>query len=329
MPAPQIGGGGGAPQIGALAPIASATTGQVSGLGQFGESLANLPDAMAQKQLQRSEVQGQQSTLDDHRLQQITQMAQSNPAYAQHPELIKGVSDIYKRRGLPPPVTTDENGTRLDLNALSPGKQFGQLTEAEKAPYRALDPEQRAAEMQAARIQGAPPEFLKADASVPLAPGAEGGLIRMMTEGLTTLSDPTKDPVLYAPTMLAAKKPLGKMGIDVTQLMGPQIDAALQTRSQNAVAREVAIGLTAPAEAVRRSEALIAYDKGRLANAVNETQIKLKPRANAKKTKQLKRRGSFIAGIYRTRERWGIFKSPNSASRPTLKCRGLRVRPVC
>jgi hypothetical protein len=262
------------PQIGALAPIASATTGQVSGLGQFGESLANLPDAIQHKQLERATEQDQLSQLDDKRLQQIATMAMSNPAYAQHPELIKGVTDIYKRRGLPPPITTDENGTRLDMNALSPGKQFGQMTEAEKAPYRALEPQQRAAEMQAGRIQGAPAEFLRADASVPLSPGEGVQLLKTLADGVTVLSDPTKDPILYAPILKSAQVPLGKLGIHVMDMLTPQIDAALQTRSQNAVAREVALGITAPAEAVKRTEALIAYDKGRLANAVNETKVK-------------------------------------------------------
>jgi|HubBroStandDraft_2_1064218.scaffolds.fasta_scaffold04419_6 hypothetical protein len=262
------------PQIGALAPIAPATTGQVSGLGQFGGSLANLPDAIQKKQLDRSTMEGQQSELDDKRLQQITQMASSNPQYAQHPELIKGVTEIYKRRGMPAPITTDENGTRLDINALTPGKQFGQLTEAEKAPYRALEPTQRAAELQASRITGTPAEFLKADASVPLSPGEGVQLLKTLSDGVTVLSDPTKDPILYAPILKSAQIPLAKMGIHVMDMLTPQIDAALQTRSQNAVAREVALGITAPAEAVKRSEALIAYDKGRLANAVNETKIK-------------------------------------------------------
>jgi hypothetical protein len=263
-----------APQIGALAPIASATTGQVSGLGQFGESLANLPDAIQHAQLDRATTQDQLSQLDDKRLQQISTMAMSNPAYTQHQELIKGVTDIYKRRGLPAPIITDENGTRLDMNALSPGKQFGQMTEAEKAPYRALEPQQRAAEMQAGRIQGAPAEFLSADASVPLSPGEGVQLLKTLSDGVTVLSDPTKDPILYAPILKSAQVPLGKLGIHVMDMLTPQIDAALQTRSQNAVAHEVAIGITAPAEAVKRTDALIAYDKGRLQNAVNETSIK-------------------------------------------------------
>ncbi len=262
------------PQIGALAPIASAAVGQPSALGQFGESVANLPDAIQHKQLERATEQDQLSQLDDKRLQQISTMAMSNPQYASHPELIKGVTDIYKRRGLPPPITTDENGTRLDLNTLSPGKSFGQLTEAEKAPYRALEPQQRAAELQAARIQGAPAEFMKADASVPLSPGEGVQLLKTLSDGVTVLSDPTKDPILYAPILKSAQIPLAKMGIHVIDMLTPQIDAALQTRSNNAVAREVALGITGPAEAVKRSEDLTAIDKGRLANAVNETAIK-------------------------------------------------------
>jgi hypothetical protein len=262
------------PQIGALAPIASAAVGQPSALGGIGESLANLPDTIAQKQLQRSTVQNEQSAQDDQRLQQITQMAQSNPAYAQHPELIKGVSDIYKRRGMPAPVVNDENGTRLDMNALMPHKQFGQLTEAEKTPYRALEIPQRSAELQAAGIQGVPTEFLSAKPYAPMSPGEGTEMLKMAAMGTSVLADPTKDPVLFAPMLRAIQGPLMKMGVDASAMLQPQIEAALQTRSQNAVAREVALGITAPAEAVKRSEAMIEYNKGRLANAVNETQIK-------------------------------------------------------
>jgi hypothetical protein len=262
------------PQIGALAPIASAAVGQPSALGGIGEALANLPDAQNKKQLERSTMENQQSAQDDTRLAQIAQMAQSNPQYAQHPELIKGVSDIYKRRGMPAPVITDDQGTRLDMNALIPSKQFGQLTEPEKNYYSGLDPVRRAAEIQAANIKGSPQEFLTAQPSVPMSPGEGTEMLKMAAMGTSVLADPTKDPILFAPMLRAIQGPLMKMGVDASAMLTPQIDAALQTRSQNAVAREVALGITAPAEAVKRSEAMISYDKGRLANAVNETAVK-------------------------------------------------------
>jgi len=256
------------PQIGVLAPIAPATQGMMSPLGQIGQAIGQMPDTMQQQQLSREQTQTQLSELDDKRLAQIAQMAQANSAYATHPGALKAVTDIYKRRGLPAPIVKDDQGQRLDVNALIPGKQFGELTPQELDFYASKDPEQRSTIMTAQRIMGTPKSFLSQDASLPVTAGEVSNVLTGLRQEMLKVGDPASaGPEGFAALVKMYAPILKKAGFDPSQLINdPTLQQAMDQRAGLETQKLLLSGILKPEEEIRYKQGLAQYYRGKLAD---------------------------------------------------------------
>lgn len=236
------------------------------------QALGMLPQMMQQSQLHNQQIEEQSSELDDKRLAQLAQAALSNPAFAQNPQVISQVKQIAKRRKLPEETYISPDGT-LNLEAITPGKQFSQLTTAERTQFGQYEPgAARKAAMHG--IRGVPDDFLSMKIDAPLSPGAETGLINQLGMAFRNVADPKGGGVQGFVAQIQMLKPLlAKMGMDTGSILSnPALQESLSQRADAEMASLASKGIKVENEAEYKRK-YIEYLNGKLKNDVERTGI--------------------------------------------------------